>query len=474
MNKILSLGCMLCMSGIIQAQAVADPVVMKINGKAVPRSEFEYNYNKNNTDNVVNKTTISEYCDLFIAYKLKVEAALDARYDTLASFKQEFASYRDAQIKPFLMSTSIQERELMNYYQQMKTAIGPDGLVRASHILIMLPQKASALDQQKAKDRADSIYLELKNGNDFAVLAQKYSDDKGSGSRGGELGWLAKGQTIPEFEKELFSLKNGTFSGPVLSSVGYHIILKHEEKQLEPYEELREQILKFLDKRGLKDRVVKLSLDSISKASGGISPEKILEAKCEELCANDANLKYLIQEYHDGLLLFELSQKDIWEKAAADTEGLKKYFKANKKKYRWTEPHFRGCVFHACDEATAQQVRSLLKKVDESQWVDTLRATFNRDSLQQIRLDKNMFVKGDNKYVDYLVFKAKEKPEPLAKFPITDVLGKKLKKPKDWTDVKGEVTSDYQQECEKRYVESLKKRYQVEVYKDQLETVNKH
>ncbi|MBQ5379999.1 MAG: peptidylprolyl isomerase, partial [Paraprevotella sp.] len=78
-----------------------DPIVMRVNGKNVTRSEFEYNYNKNNNDNVVEKKTIEEYVDLFVNYKLKVEAALDACYDTLSSFKKEFATYRNQQILPY-------------------------------------------------------------------------------------------------------------------------------------------------------------------------------------------------------------------------------------------------------------------------------------------------------------------------------------------------------------------------------------
>ena len=65
----------------------ADPIIMTVAGVDVPRSEFEYSYNKNNTDGVIDKKTIEEYVDLFINYKLKVQAALDAKYDTLTSFK---------------------------------------------------------------------------------------------------------------------------------------------------------------------------------------------------------------------------------------------------------------------------------------------------------------------------------------------------------------------------------------------------
>ena len=77
-----------------------DPIVMTVAGTPVPRSEFEYSYNKNNTDGVIDKKTVEEYVDLFVNYKLKVQAALDERIDTTKAFLTEFAQYRDQQIKP--------------------------------------------------------------------------------------------------------------------------------------------------------------------------------------------------------------------------------------------------------------------------------------------------------------------------------------------------------------------------------------
>ena len=89
---------MLVMSAAVFAQS--DPVIMTINGVPVSRSEFEYSYNKNNSEGVIDKKTVDEYVDLFINYKLKVAAALDAHLDTLSSFKSEFAQYRDQQVRP--------------------------------------------------------------------------------------------------------------------------------------------------------------------------------------------------------------------------------------------------------------------------------------------------------------------------------------------------------------------------------------
>ena len=74
-----------------------DPVIMTVNGQPVLRSEFEYSYNKNNSEGVIDKKSVKEYVDLFVNYKLKVIAALDAKYDTLTSYNKEFRQYRDQQ-----------------------------------------------------------------------------------------------------------------------------------------------------------------------------------------------------------------------------------------------------------------------------------------------------------------------------------------------------------------------------------------
>ncbi len=473
-RKILLLG-IICMSGLLSAHT-DDPVLMKINGKDVYRSEFEYNYNKNNGQDVVDKKTVEEYADLFVNYKLKVEAALDAKYDTLSSFKKEFRVYRDQLIRPYFVTPQAEEAEVKGYYERMKQNIGSDGLILPAHIMIMLSQKATEAEQQRAKEKIDSIYAVLKAGGPFEELAKTYSEDRMSAQRGGVIAWISKGQTVKEFEEKAFALNKGEMSEPFMSPMGYHIVLMKDRKQLEPYDQLKDQIRAFLEQRGMKDKIVSVTLDSISRASGNkLTAEDILDQKAAELSQKDNNLKYLIQEYHDGLLLYEVSSREIWNKAADDEAGLENYFKKNKSKYKWTDgPRYRGVVYHCKDEALVKEIRKFLKSVDENQWIDSLRASYNRDSVQQIRVEKNFFKKGDNAYVDHLVFKVKEKPEPLKDFPYYAVYGKKLKKPKQWTDVKSEVISDYQSAQEALYVADLRKKYKVEIYKEVLNTVNKH
>ena len=105
----------LCAATPLQPQS-DDPIIMTVNGQPVLRSEFEYSYNKNNSEGVIDKKTVDEYVDLFINYKLKVAAALDAKYDTLTSFKNEFAQYRDQQVLPAMVTDDDMLQEAHNIY----------------------------------------------------------------------------------------------------------------------------------------------------------------------------------------------------------------------------------------------------------------------------------------------------------------------------------------------------------------------
>lgn len=453
-----------------------DPIVMKINGKDIPRSEFEYNYNKNNAQGVADPKGVQEYVPMFVNYKLKVEAARDAHYDTLTSFKKEFLLYRNQQIRSLLVDPNVEEQEARKYYDKMKTNIGPDGLIHVAHIFIQVPQKASQEQIQKAKNKIDSLYAEIQKGGNFGELALKNSDDKMSAIQGGELPWLARKQTIKEFEDVAFKLNPGETSEPFLSPLGYHIVRMLGKKQLEPYDTLRTNIIKYLETQGLQDRIATQVLDSMVEATHKeLTVDQVLDRETERLTAQNSDLKYLIQEYHDGLLLFELSSREIWQKAAQDENGLKKYFRKNKKQYNWDKPHFNGVLYFYRDQDMDKKIRKVLKKSDEDKWVQSVRKAFNKDSLTQVRTVVKMFVKGDNPYVDYCVFESEKEPKERKGFPYYNVYGRVLKNgPKKWTDVKSEVIADYQALKEKEYVEELRKKYTVEIFEDVLKTVNNH
>jgi peptidyl-prolyl cis-trans isomerase D len=132
-------------------------------------------------------------------------------------------------------ATTVTDQDLRTYYDQHREEYRVAEQVKVSHILIKtpLPAPGQKEDEKAAADaraKAEGVLKEVKAGGDFAKLAEKYSDDPGSAKNGGELGWIGRNRTVPEFEKAAFSLAKGQTSDLVKSSYGYHII-RVEDKQ---------------------------------------------------------------------------------------------------------------------------------------------------------------------------------------------------------------------------------------------------
>ena len=458
------------------AVAQTDPVIMTVNGQPVLRSEFEYSYNKNNSEGVIDKKSVEEYVDLFVNYKLKVAAAIDAHYDTLTSFKKEFAQYRDQQVLPMLVTDADMEAEAHKIYDETVERIGPDGLIKTAHILIRADQQAPQEEWDKAKVRIDSIYKALKGGADFADLATRLSQDPGSARQGGELPFVQHGQFVKEYEDVAFKLQPGEMSEVEKSPFGYHIILMKERKMLEPFEQHHDAILRFMEQRNMRDRIAQQKVEKmVSESNGQLTTASLMEQKADELSKGDMELKYLIQEYHDGLLLYEISNTLVWDKAAKDEAGLAAYFKKHKKNYAWDEPRFKGIAYHVKEQADVNAVRNCVKKLPFDQWAEALRTTFNADSVIRIRVEKGIFKQGDNALIDSIVFKKDTVVRHLTDYPIDAHFGKILKKgPEDYTDVRGLVVADYQEMLEKEWVAQLRRKYTFQVNEDVLKTVNNH
>ena len=462
----------------VSASAQQDPVVMTVNGVDVPRSEFEYSFNKNNSDGVIDKKSVDEYVDLFVNYKLKVAAAMDEKLDTLSSFKQEFAMYRDQQVRPTLVTDAEVLAEARKAYDRTKEAIGPRGLILPAHIFLRLSTKATAQEQEKVRQRADSVWRALKAGADFAELAGKVSQMSRTASRGGTIGWMQPNQTYPEFEDAAYALQPGEFSQPVLTPDGYHIILMKERKQLEPFEQLKDMIVRSFEQQGIRNAIADQKVGQlVDDSQGKLTKDQLMSKRADSLAAVDPEARYLIQEYHDGLLLYEISNRQVWERAAKDEAGLKAWFDTHKKNYSWSEPHYKGIAYHVKDKADVKDVKKCLKGLPFEQWAEVLRTTFNPDTIVRIRVEKGLFKPGDNGTIDRMVFKIRNTKTDAANanYPIEAVYGKKLKKrPEDYTDVRSQVVADYQDYLEKEWIASLRRRYPVKINKEVLKTVNQH
>ena len=448
------------MAGSAFAQT-ADPIIMTIGGKKITRSEFEYAYNKNAAETTIDKKSIDEYVDLFVNYKLKVIAAEEAGIDTTAAFRKEFIMYRDQQIRPTFIVDDDIEREARNIYKQTQTRIDAGGgLVHPLHILVALSQQADAQQQRAASLKADSIYKALMAGADFGDMARRLSDDKASGMRGGDLSWIQRGQTIKEFEDQAYALKKGETSKPFLTPFGYHIIRVIDRGNFFPYDSVRADIRRFIESRGLRERIISQRIDSIAKLSKpALTPEQVIERRTEELKEKSPEMNGLIREYHDGLLLYEISNRTV-----------------NRKKYAWTEPRFKGVAFYTRNQADAEAVRKLLRSTPFDKWAEALKTQFN-DSTERIKATIGIFAKGDNATVDraeYGIDKTKAKPVIDNVYKFEGTFGKKIKRPQTYADVRELVVSDLQEQLEHKWVADLRRKYAVHVNREVLNTVNKH
>ena len=153
----------------------------------------------------------------------------------------------------FLSSIKISALVEKTVQQQVKVSDAEYAQwIKARHILIRIPQdeKDKAKAEAAAKSKIDEIEAKIKSGEDFAKLADEYSEDPGNVKdgvkQGGELGWFTRGRMVPDFEKAAFALKAGEVSEPVKTSYGYHIIKVEKlgkDATVAEKAELRKQIL---------------------------------------------------------------------------------------------------------------------------------------------------------------------------------------------------------------------------------------
>ena len=624
--------CALCIN--VKAQ---DEVLMTINGEPITKAEFEYIYNKNNSDNAIDKKTLDEYVELFVNFKLKVAEAKAQGLDTTKSFKRELNGYRKQLAKPYLTDAELEDalyKEAYSHFSedcevshiliktegedtlasynkaleviarlnagedfgkvadetsadqsvtrnhgylgwftalqlvwpfekamydlplnQISTPIKSDygyhvikvhnrrpawGQVNARHIMKVCSESMTPDMQNKKYQEMVEIKKRLDAGEDFATLAKEVSDDKASAQKGGDLGWFGIGRMVREFEVATYALNAGETSEIRKTRFGYHIINLKEKRGVEPFEKKKADIQRMMqyDSRSTaaktsfinklkkeynfqinNNEVIKAKVlavqyadnDSLlkikavehdgalitfadqqittselvsyyvmTKAMGTdmdtkidqIAEMKLMQYEDSQLENKYTDFANLMKEYHDGILLFEVSNHEVWEKAIKDKKGLEKYFKQNRKNYTWSEPRYRGFVVKCKDEATAKRLNKEIKRMNPDSVVNYVRTKVNNDSITFATIERGLWKQGENSHVDLTQFKqTNTQIEVNEKLPIVITIGKKLKKPETYIDVRGTITADYQNHLEKLWIENLRNKYTVEINQEVLNTL---
>ena len=344
--------------------------------------------------------------------------------------------------------------------------------VHAAHIMKMMPRGGEGTTAMDAKKQVDSLYQVVLAGADFAEVATANSDDKGSATRGGDLGWFGRGMMVQPFENITFDMTPGEISEPFPTRFGWHFVKLYDKRGIQPLDSMRQQLLAQV-KRDARFQEAEKSFIKKTRAEYNLPAEMTddevrtyADAHLEE---KYADLRNLVREYHDGILLFDVSLREVWDKANKDTEGLAAFFKANKKNYTWDEPRFKGYMIYAKDEVSAKAAKQIVKTANPDSVMSYIDQRINVDSVTYVRIEKGLWTKGKNAAVDKYGFKNKETDyTPAEEFPIVVPVGKVIKAPQEYTDVRGQVTTDYQDHLEKLWVATLREKYPVVVNEDVL------
>jgi peptidyl-prolyl cis-trans isomerase SurA len=627
----------------------SDPILMTVNGKNITKQEFLYSFNKNNTEETVEKKTVEEYLDLFKNFKLWIAEGEEQKVDTSRAFRQELAKYREESEKPYLTEIEADDSALKTEFKRMgeivkishiliaypgfpraghivaadtlelykkasdilkklakgskfadmvkeysddKTSVelggfigwyrglnilfsleqtafstpaGKYGLARsnwgyhilkiesrepfpgefhAAHILISCAKDADTVQVADAEKNIRDLYEQAKNGVDFSELARDNSTDRGSAQNGGDLGWFEAHKMVQDFQDVVLTMKNNELSKPFRSEYGFHIIKMIDRKPYTAnYEESKTAIEKALGNQGLyiyahKSGIEKLKkelnfikndasynnlihtastvyptdsnyyaifsdradelfkvdgktftiadfiayLKSNSRSPFSLSSEFLIDRlenyelsviekiRNENLEDEYPELKYLVQEYRDGIILFEVKNREVWEKASTDSAGLAQYFNANRTKYVWDSPRFNGYVVIAKDAKTKKEMQKAIKKMKPEDAVKYLIDNYKVGDVSYVKIEKGLFAKGDNTLVDEAVFKTgkAEYPENFSDFFL---IGKKQTNPESADDIKGQVITDYQDYLEEQWTEKLNRKYTVTINREVLDSI---
>ena len=287
----------------------------------------------------------------------------------------------------------------------------------------------------KGKQKIDSIYDKLNRNEKFEDLAKQYSEDTGSKNNGGKLGKFGSGRMVKPFSDAAFGLENiNDFSEPFKTDFGWHIVKLLKKHPVKSFEEMKMDLkkkvknnsrmqlskkavvnklkkqysiieneeakiilnkknIRTVSKDSLQGSIITINNKNISqeefvnyiknrrnlpifKLFENFKDEQIMEYYKENLIHTEPEYAYILNEYQDGLLLFELMQEKIWSASSKDTLGLKKYFTTNSKKYKSDDL-----------KSVKGQVMNDYQNFLDKSWIEELR------NKSEIKVDKRQFKK---------------------------------------------------------------------------------
>jgi peptidyl-prolyl cis-trans isomerase SurA len=423
------------------------------------------------------------------------------------------------------------------------------GKVRVAHIMKAAPPGTADVAAKQAETDINSIYNKLLEGNSFSELAKTSSDHKESASKGGELNWFGAGEIISDFSEAAFSLKDtGTYTKPLHTIYGWHIIKLLEKKVPGSFEESRsyleskinqsylnsiskksfveklkkeykfkieqeaydwfvqntdtliiQGLMKFdrstmpngnlytfanqrlttagfatsIEKRGSMI-VTKDSVVFINKALETYASDQLIKYEDSVLEKKYPEFRYLMKEFHDGILLFEISGRKVWNRVNDDSLGLLKFYENHKNNYL-TKRGIEAKIYTLKRSDGEKVLSSAYRKASKKTGTDkTLSDKFNKKGDTLLIINEGRWFKGTDNEIDNLKWETGTYTFNKGGFPSIIVIKSIIEPvPQSMKELMGEMLSLYQEYLEGEWTAQLKEKYSVKIDNLVLEEVKK-
>lgn len=398
------------------------------------------------------------------------------------------------------------------------------GELEVAHIFI----KSNPADVAYAEKQCGEIYDKIQQGEDFAYLAGKYSDDPTGSQNAGRLPRFGSGRLIKPMEDQAYMLKEiGDVSRPFETEYGWHIFKLIKKYPLLPYEQMQEQIVQQLgnsnrsailkkdlsnklsrnykisqiDREGLRaldqtaaavpKELVILTINeksysaeefitfrqlakqqNISDDFERFKTEIILEYHKDHLESSDTEFALTLKEYTEGILLFDLLESNIWKIAETDSLGLADYYQKHLNDYYWKKS--AHVIIANCNEKVkAERVRELLL---EGRNTEEIKAQVNEGATIHVLFNEAVLELPSNKLplnFEEHIGVSKVYADDDKHFTVVQVLELMPPRPKTLKENRGQVMNDYQNHLEKEWVKSLHQKYKVSYNEKEVKRLEK-
>jgi peptidyl-prolyl cis-trans isomerase SurA len=423
------------------------------------------------------------------------------------------------------------------------------GKIKVAHIMKAAPPGSGENEVKQAEEEINNIYSQILEGKSFSGLATKLSDHKESAANGGELNWFGTGEIISDFSEAAFSLADtGSYTKPVRTIYGWHIIKLLDRRGTASYEEsrsyleskLNQSYLNSLSKKTFVENLKKeynftinrvaynwlvsntdtLIIQGLKKYNRGRMPsgnlysfadqnysvnefanyiekrgsmiitkdssvfisraletgvsDQLLNYENSVLEAKYPEFRYLLKEFHDGMLLFEISGRKVWNRVNDDSLGMRRYYEEHKNSYL-TPAGIEAKIYTLRSQGGEKMLSSEFKKYSRMSDTDTrLVSKFNNKNDTLLIITENTWYKGDDNEIDNLKWISGSQSFVRNGFPAIIRIKKIIEPvPLEFEKVQREMLTGYQEYLEIEWMRQLKEKYSVKIDSLVLKDVKK-